>query len=111
MVVGNNDGNKEQDEKISYEKSPKETKDELYALLETWAKIIIQEKTYDKCVEDKIGCFLSLKSLEKHYHYDISVFTSEEMHCNVNKTGIYFNIQDNTPTISYFSLKDCYSGL
>ena len=83
------------------------TKKELYDTFANWANTIIQEKTYDKCINDKLGCFISLKSLQKDYQYDISIFTSKSVHCNVDKTGIYLNLEGETPSIAHFALKDC----
>ena len=90
---------------------PKETIEDLDKILDTWADTLIENKNYKICVKDNVGCFISIKTLEKKYNYDISPFISEKMHCDADKSGIYFDVDGEEPKTKYLALKDCYSYL
>ena len=64
---------------------------ELKQNLMTFGYELYKTNNHAKCVQDKDKCFISLKSLEKDYGYDITVFTDSSAECNVDKSGLYFN--------------------
>jgi len=69
-----------------------------------WGLELYDNKTYDKCTQQEGKCFISLKSLEKDYGYDISLFKAKGASCSLEKSGLYFeNEESDIPFSDYLS--------